>query len=94
MSRVEKFNDHIYLVFSPADGHHIPFDERWTFNGDYDKPTFRPSMLLYAEGFPGMKRSHFFVTDGKIEYLADSDHEYAGKTIDIPENVFFGEGDY
>ena len=91
MARVEKL-DSLYLVFSPADGRHIPFDGRWTFNGDYDKPTFRPSMLKYPDRMGG--RSHFFVTDGKIEYLPDCEHEYAGKTVDIPEDVRFGEGDY
>ncbi|MCE5342558.1 MAG: hypothetical protein LLF96_03085 [Eubacteriales bacterium] len=88
MARVEKL-DCVYLVYSPADEQHVPFDARWQFNGNYDKPTFRPSMLLNAN-MPGHKRSHFFVTDGKIQYLPDSEHVLAGQTIEIPANVFYG----
>lgn len=71
-----------YLIYSPGDKTHIVFDERWTFNDDYVKPTFRPSMLVNAN-IPGAVRSHFFVTDGKIQYLSDCNHEFAGKTIDM-----------
>lgn len=71
-----------WLIWSPGDNSHIMFDERWTFNGDFEKPTFTPSMLVNAH-IPGAVRSHFFVTDGKIRYLSDCDHELAGKTIDM-----------
>jgi len=29
----------------PGCGHTHIFDQRWTFNGNIDKPTFKPSML-------------------------------------------------
>lgn len=89
MSRVEKL-DRVYLVYSPADEQHVPFDDRWRFNGDYDRPTFRPSMLLNSN-MPGHKRSHFFVTNGEIQYLPDCDHTMAGQTVEIHENILFGE---
>jgi len=73
-----------YLIYSPADDEYVPFDERWTFNGDFEKPTFRPSMLLNAS-LPGRKRNHFFVTDGKIQYLSDCEHDMKGLTIDMVE---------
>lgn len=28
---------------------------------------------------------HLFVTDGKIIYCSDCTHEYAGKSIDLPD---------
>lgn len=80
MAKVFKL-ENLLLIYSPADNTHVPFDSRWTFNGDYEKPTFRPSMLLDA-GILG-KRSHFYVTNGKIQYLSDCEHSMAGKTIDM-----------
>ncbi len=71
-----------WLIWSPGDNSHILFDDRWSFNGDFEKPTFTPSMLVNAN-MPGATRSHFFVTDGKIQYLADCDHELAGQTVDM-----------
>ena len=77
----------------------------WGFNGDYERPTFTPSILIrtghyipghqddcwckyYAEhpdDHSGFKCSvcHSFVTDGKIQYLSDCTHEFAGQTIEL-----------
>lgn len=68
-------------------------DERWTFNGDKEKPTFRASVLIYevppdqvdGASYPGRPRCHSFVTDGRIEYLSDSTHELSGTTVDLPD---------
>ena len=71
-----------YLVKSPATGNDVCFYvDRWQFNGNFDSPTFSPSMLIYNDGYH--KKEHFFVTDGKIIYLSDCDHDLAGKTIDM-----------
>ena len=56
------------------------FDRRWTWNGSLDKPTFRNSLLCH-----GFVRCHSYVTDGKIEFLADCGHELKGTTVEIPE---------
>lgn len=53
----------------------------WTFNGDVDKPTFTPSLLLSRPG----KRCHLFVTDGKIIYCGDCDHKLAGQTVPMED---------
>ena len=57
----------------------------WQFNGDEEKPTFKPSVLsTWTEGEQKIpKRCHIFVTDGKIQYLNDCTHELAGKTVDL-----------
>lgn len=57
----------------------------WGFNGDYDKPTFTPSLLVTMDFPDGQRRCHSFITDGKIQYLGDCTHEMAGKTIELPE---------
>jgi len=55
----------------------------WKFNGDIEKPTFSPSLLIYPH--PAQPRCHSFVKDGKIQYLNDCDHNLKGKTVDLPE---------
>lgn len=54
---------------------------RWTWNGRLDHPTFTPSILVQG-GLDNMV-CHSFVTDGKIQYLGDSTHYLAGKTVDL-----------
>jgi hypothetical protein len=62
----------------------------WEFNGDYDKPTFSPSILMttWESISPTEKRDvrcHSFVTDGKIQFLSDCTHKMAGQTVDLPD---------
>jgi hypothetical protein len=68
----------------------------WTFNGDFERPTFMPSVLVTyggrdagqtdADGFRSPPAvCHSFVTDGRIQFLADSTHALAGQTVDLPE---------
>jgi len=72
-----------YIVFCPGCKHDHPFDSRWSFNGDFEKPTFAPSMLV--NGFDPKLRCHSFVTDGKIQFLSDCHHELTGQTVDLPD---------
>ena len=57
----------------------------WGFNGDYDQPTFAPSIKVTAPYAGKMNICHSFVTDGMIQYLSDCTHELAGQTIELPE---------
>lgn len=61
----------------------------WTFNGDLDKPTFSPSLLVYPsnhpDGTPYQVRCHLFLIDGHIQYCSDSEHSLAGQTVPCPE---------
>lgn len=56
----------------------------WSWNGDTEAPTFQPSVLVMG-GPPGTPRCHSFVTDGRIQYLPDSEHPLAGQTVDLPD---------
>lgn len=71
---------------------------RWGYNGSPDMPTFTPSILVTYNGpDAGQDRGdgknappavcHSFVTDGRIQFLADSTHGLAGQTVDIPNWV-------
>jgi hypothetical protein len=51
----------------------------WSFNGDFEKPTFAPSLLCNPT--EPEKRCHLFVRDGRIEFLSDCFHELRGKTV-------------
>ncbi|WP_313337454.1 DUF6527 family protein [Sphingobium yanoikuyae] len=68
--------------------------QRWGYNGNPDAPTFTPSVLVTTGRAvdPNFKPEpgdppevcHSFVTDGKIQFLADSTHALAGQTIALP----------
>lgn len=91
MSKVEKL-DKLLLVKDVATNQYMPFDDRWTFNGDYEKPTFYPSMKINYGKCGGNKDiiTHCFVREGKILYLSDCTHKMAGKTVEcVP--VKYGE---
>lgn len=63
----------------------------WTFNGDAEKPTFTPSVLVNYNGSDaGVDGAppaicHSFVTDGSIQFLSDSTHALAGQTVALPD---------
>jgi len=58
----------------------------WQFNGDINKPTVSPSLLVrfsYSDGSSAI--CHSFIREGKIEFLSDCTHELANQTIELPE---------
>lgn len=58
---------------------YIADNRGWTWNENYEKPTVSPSVLLCGNNF----RSHLFIQDGKLKYLSDCSHGYAGHTVDM-----------
>lgn len=84
---------HGWIVFCPAcECGHI-FDARWAFNGDQEKPTFTPSMLVHGwpddpnrlPGYRVQRRCHSYVTNGRIQFLADCEHAMVGQTVDLKD---------
>lgn len=88
-----------WAVYCPACEAVHPLDTRWSFNGDYDRPTFGPtapggnSSLLVATNHPGWKsydpakdeaRCHSHIVDGRISYCDDCSHKHAGQTLELP----------
>ena len=51
----------------------------WRWNGDWFKPTFTPSILV--QECPPQPRCHCFITEGRIQFLADCGHDLAGQTV-------------
>ncbi|MDE2232995.1 MAG: ammonia monooxygenase [Patescibacteria group bacterium] len=76
---------HGHAIFCPACGSVHIFDNRWTYNGNPMKPTFRASMLVESTYGPEhiKRRCHSFVTDGQIQFLDDCTHELKGKTVPL-----------
>lgn len=60
---------------------------RWHFNGDVERPSFTPSLLMNGrEGLrnPAVPRCHLFLVDGELQFLPDCSHRLAGQTVPLP----------
>lgn len=68
----------------------------WTFDGNYDKPTFSPSILLFHtetaddndKPLPAPVRvtlCHYFIKAGQIVFCSDCPHKLSGQTVDLPD---------
>lgn len=67
--------------------HGVPVEgpRAWGFNGDMDRPTLTPSLLVQSVDETGPTVCHSFVRDGRIQYLGDCTHDMKGQTVDLPE---------
>lgn len=95
---IEKLRDHlatsdedareILLTFTCPGckcGHHFRVKGEgpvWQWNGDYVRPTFSPSLLVWASR--AEHRCHSFVRDGMIQFLEDCAHDLKGQTVALP----------
>lgn len=60
----------------------------WSWNGDVDKPTLKPSILSKIDEYGPNKEKricHTWVNDGMVQYLNDCTHEFAGQTRPLLE---------
>jgi hypothetical protein len=57
----------------------------WTWNGDTEKPTLRPSLLSRIELQTHTIICHCLVNDGMVQFLDDCTHSHAGRTIPLLE---------
>lgn len=68
----------------------------WSWDGSVDSPTLSPSINVVVNRWeppatpenprPGVQHEvkyvcHSFISEGRIKYLADSTHEFAGQTL-------------
>lgn len=74
-------------------GHCVPINGDWTdtgkfweWNGSYDAPSFKPSILVNKDQQGTYPRCHSIITQGRIFFCADSTHALAGQTVDMPED--------
>ena len=92
---VHKIQDGRFIFFCQGCGCGHQFwtgETGWQFNGDLEKPTITPSLLILYGNHGDKGRCHSFVTDGKIKFLDDCTHELKGKEIeldDLNNNKFY-----
>lgn len=95
MALVEELDDCIIAFYCPGCGNsHGVYVRKpnprtgaqWTWNGKFDKPTFRPSIKTII-GLNGVERvlCHCDVIDGEIRYYDDCEHKLAGQTVAMVE---------
>lgn len=76
---------HRHLIYTKEQS---PGGPKWGFNGDIDKPTFTPSLMVNRPGeyhvaiYPVC---HSFIREGKIQFLSDCTHALAGQTVEMED---------
>lgn len=90
-------NETSYLLWCPACEETVRITDKWGWNGNTERPTFTPSILLTGvqwgvnDSFykpkhnivaPGEKIvCHSFLTDGVWNFLNDCTHDMAGQQV-------------
>lgn len=108
MSKITESSDGMRIFYCEGCKQCHGFNNSWTFNGDFENPTFSPSILvkgvepitdeeydlLMAGKYvkPRPFVCHSFVADGKIQYLNDCTHSLAGKTIGLKDESEWFDG--
>lgn len=90
MPKVKQVGVGVYRVKVPCPCNWHVYDARWTFNGDFEKPTFKDSYLARTRDPNNPDKNlylcHSWVTDGMIDYKDDgTTHELAGKIVPLLE---------
>jgi Family of unknown function (DUF6527) len=57
----------------------------WSWNGDVDKPTLKPSLVQWHTVNGKEERCHVWITDGRVQFLSDCTHELRGQTVDLED---------
>lgn len=96
VSRVLRRSTTGYLHWCPAceEMHQLP-DAGWTFDGNLERPTFRPSFKHESRDpkLQGLdspwKHSphvcHYNLVGGVLMFVGDCTHAYAGKSVPLPD---------
>ena len=72
----------LYIFWCPGCGTEHNFHVKeggWEFNGDWDNPTFEPSLNLRG-------RCHLFLRDGVIDFLGDCRHHLKCKKVPLEDH--------
>lgn len=87
VSNDKNSEDGLWLFYCPGCEKAHPFDKRWSFNGNVERPTFSPSLLLHPHPTKDghSPRCHLFVRDGAIQYCGDCEHGLAGQTVPMED---------
>lgn len=78
--KAKRYDEHRVYFICP--GCRISHNCRHQFNGDFERPTFTPSVV---QEFGDGTQCHSFVQDGRINFLDDSTHHELRGWYDLPE---------
>jgi hypothetical protein len=83
-------------TFCPGCQEYHIFDTRWTFDGNYEQPTFFPSLKCSTDGDEEIEATvcHSYLTAGVWHFLGDSTHALANQAVparDESEDWCFAE---
>lgn len=57
-----------------------------SFNGSIKRPTFYPSLLVtVVDGENSRRVCSYYVTEGRVEYLPETNHSLSGLTVELPD---------
>ncbi len=76
-----------HAVYCPGcEEYHVVYNT-WEFNGNYDFPTFSPSLLVrgYSERFRQDFVCHSFIRDGVWQFLSDCSHQMKSQNVPLRE---------
>lgn len=83
MSKIRKLEGGLYAFQCPGCGENHAPSNKWAFNGDYDKPTFSPSILVtsghYSPGHSGpcwCTWEERFPNEGPVPYRCGVCHSF------------------
>jgi hypothetical protein len=74
-----------YWVDCPACKAPHRFDSRWTFDRNFEAPTFSPSMFLTSTRDGKTYICHSFLRGGIWQFLNDCTHSLAGRNVPAPD---------
>ncbi len=74
-----------WMMFCEGCNMHHRIPETWTFNNDYEKPTFTPSVKHTTPLPDGDFICHYNITNGMVIYHNDCTHHLAGKTVTMKD---------
>ena len=75
----------VILIMDVARDEPIMLTDNWHWSGENEHLTITPSV---RSAYVNNEVSHYFVRDGRIEYLPDCTHAMAGQTVamtDLPD---------
>lgn len=55
----------------------------WTWNGDTEKPTLRPSVRTESHNVNNPWLCHSWISDGQVQFLDDCTHELRNQTVPL-----------
>lgn len=92
MPKIKQLSNGDVVFYCPGCKHLQRITKIWEFNGDFEQPTFSPSIKTWTNSYnrDGSIKGvdfvcHSFVTDGKIQFLSDCTHELKNQTVDLPD---------